>query len=465
MKVFKLNDEINKKNEVKVYFHSMLDMRSNMLNYDELHEMMEDNTVIHGANMWILMMAILIASIGLNVNSTAVIIGAMLISPLMSGILTMGYSLAIRDLPMLKHAASRFGIQVLISLITSSIYFVLSPLNDPTPEMIARTSPTLWDVLIALFGGIAGGIGNTRQKTSNVVPGVAIATALMPPLCTVYGLATLQFDFIFGAFYLFTINTLFIALSAFIVTKLLGVPCIVELDEKKEKRIKRIITAVMIITVIPSILFATLTVYNSVLEKNISNYLNEEFIFSDTQLVQSKTDKSKKIISVSLVGMQISDQEIADLESRLDRYDLGDYKLKVTQNKSIEGEEGDKVTIAIQENTIQELQQQVDEQKQTIEELNGELNESVDCNMLSSKASEIFPKLTDCKCGILLSAGTEKSLYFTADAQTPLTVEEEQTLKNWLSAESGITEISIKINSEKETDADKDKKDIPTKQP
>ncbi|MCM1123393.1 MAG: DUF389 domain-containing protein, partial [Eubacterium sp.] len=142
------------KQNIKGYLSSILDMRSDMLGYDELHDMMEENTVIHGANMWILMLAILIASIGLNVNSTAVIIGAMLISPLMSGILTMGYSLGIRDLSMLKQAAVRFATQVVISLAASTIYFMLSPLKAATSEMIARTSPTLWDVLIAIFGGI-----------------------------------------------------------------------------------------------------------------------------------------------------------------------------------------------------------------------------------------------------------------------------------------------------------------------
>ena len=135
----------------------------------------------------------MIASIGLNVNSTAVIIGAMLISPLMSGILTMGYSLAVRDLKLMRRALLSFGVQMVISLITSSIYFSISPLGEPTAEMIARTRPTIWDVLIALFGGIARIIGNTRQKKSNVIPGVAIATALMPPLCTAgYSIATMQ---------------------------------------------------------------------------------------------------------------------------------------------------------------------------------------------------------------------------------------------------------------------------------
>ena len=188
------------KSRIRQYFHNLFDIRDDMMDYGELREMMEENTIIRGSNMWILIMAIFIASIGLNVNSTAVIIGAMLISPLMSGILTMGYSLATSDLTMLRRVFTRFGTQVIISLITSTVYFAISPLTVPTSEMIARTSPTLWDVLIAFFGGIAGGIGNTRKKKSNVIPGVAIATALMPPLCTTgYGLATGQSRFILGA--------------------------------------------------------------------------------------------------------------------------------------------------------------------------------------------------------------------------------------------------------------------------
>lgn len=159
-----------RKSRVKKYFHNLFDIRADMMSFEELKEMMEENTIIHGSNMWILILAILIASIGLNVNSTAVIIGAMLISPLMSGILTMGYSLAVRDLSMLRKAFMRFGTQVIISLITSTVYFLITPLNVATNEMIARTSPTIWDVLIALFGGIAGMIGNTRRKKAMSFP-------------------------------------------------------------------------------------------------------------------------------------------------------------------------------------------------------------------------------------------------------------------------------------------------------
>ena len=267
-------EEKKKTGRAKAYFRELLDIRGDMMGYEEIDAMMLENTAIHGSNMWILMLAIFIASIGLNVNSTAVIIGAMLISPLMSGILTLGYSLAVKDLALMRRSLASFGTQVAISLIASTLYFLLTPLQEPTAEMIARTSPTIWDVLIALFGGLAGMIGNTRQKKGNVIPGVAIATALMPPLCTAgYGLATLQPRFLLGAFYLFAINTLFIALSAALVTVLLRVPAHREISPQRQKKINRIILAITIITVIPSILIGGMTVYNSVMDSNIERYL------------------------------------------------------------------------------------------------------------------------------------------------------------------------------------------------
>lgn len=439
------NETKSAKESIKAYFHSLLDMRSNMLSYDELHDMMEENTIIHGANMWILMLAILIASIGLNVNSTAVIIGAMLISPLMSGILTIGYSLAIRELDMLRKAAERFATQVVISLITSTIYFSLSPLSAATSEMIARTSPTIWDVLIALFGGIAGSIGNTRKKTSNVIPGVAIATALMPPLCTVgYGIATGQLNFILGAFYLFAINTLFIALSALIVTKLLGVPSHRELDARRQKRINVIITLLIVVAVVPSILGGAYTVYLSVLENNVNSYLESEFVFADTQLVQSSTDNKEKVIFVSLVGTQLSDEKIADLEGRLDDYDLDGYTLHVTQNKTIEGAESDKVTIAVQENTIHELEKQLEEEKKKNEELSANIADQVDCSELTKDAEAIFTKLTDIRCGLLYGEG-ETCVYLSGKSTEPLSDEEIGIIQNFLRVESGVERVEVRI--------------------
>lgn len=447
---------------IKKYFHDVFDIRDDMMSYEEIDEMMEENTVIHGANMWILMLAVLIASIGLNMNSTAVIIGAMLISPLMSGIMTMGYSLTVRDLTLLKKSLTRFGTQVAISLIASTLYFVISPLSDPTAEMIARTSPTLWDVMIALFGGIAGMIGNTRQKKGNVIPGVAIATALMPPLCTAgYGIASLQPRFIFGAFYLFVINTLFITLSSAFVAAVLKVPRHKYIRQAKQKRINRIVIAITIITVIPSVYIGAMTVRDSVIAHSVTSYLNNEFAFSDTQVVQSSTDTQNKVISVSLVGATIADETISALEQELSSYNLEGYTLHVTQNTVLaesEVEDKDKITIAIQENTILELQSQLEEKQTQLDEMEkhieayeAEQEEAVNCQELSQKAMTIFTGLESCSCGIMSDSEGEYIL-FVAETTEALTEEERQALTNWLKTETQLERIEV-LEQEKEEES------------
>jgi len=201
------------------------DLRSEMESYDTIHENIESGIVFRGTNLWVLMFAIVVASVGLNMNSTAVIIGAMLISPLMGPINGMGYSLATYDFQLFRRSLKNFSFAVGVSLLTSALYFLLSPLNEAHSELLARTSPTIYDVIIALFGGLAGIVAMSSRLKGNVIPGVAIATALMPPICTAgYGLATLQLNFFFGALYLFTINTVFIAFAALIVCQFLKFP-------------------------------------------------------------------------------------------------------------------------------------------------------------------------------------------------------------------------------------------------
>ena len=186
---------------------------------------LEKGVVFRGTNLWVLIFAIFVASLGLNVNSTAVIIGAMLISPLMGPIMGLGLGMGINDVALLKKALYNFLVAAGVALATSTLFFTLSPINEAHSEILARTSPNIYDVLIALFGGLAGMLATSSKNKGNVIPGVAIATALMPPLCTAgYGLATFQFQFFFGAFYLFIINTVFIALATFFVVKFLRFP-------------------------------------------------------------------------------------------------------------------------------------------------------------------------------------------------------------------------------------------------
>lgn len=447
-----IEKEIKERRSVfRSFISDMLNMHDGMMSYQEIDEMMQENTVIHGPNMWILMLAILIASIGLNMNSTAVIIGAMLISPLMSGIMTMGYSLAVRDLRLLRRAFIRFGVQVAISLFTSTLYFLITPLDIPTTEMIARTSPTIWDVLIALFGGIAGAIGNTREKKSNVIPGVAIATALMPPLCTAgYGLATMQAEFFFGALYLFLINTLFISLSTMIVMMLLRVPYHRDVNEKQQKKINRIVGVITVIVVVPSIYFGASTVFSSVMDRNISDFLSQEFVFSGTSVVQSSADKSAKTVSVSLVGTTISDDVISMLEQEMPKYGLDGYKLIVTQNKTIITNEdnSDKITIALQENRIDELEQiltRCEEEIIGLQVENDALKDSVNYTILSAKAAKIFPELYNVRCGVISDNSGAYTLLI-AETKALLSDSDKEHMKSWLSTETGSDKCELVIS-------------------
>lgn len=441
-----------KKHRARAYFASVFSIRDNMMSYEDIDAMMREQTVIHGANMWILMLAILIASIGLNVNSTAVIIGAMLISPLMSGILAMGYSVAVRDLELLKRALVRFATQVAISLITATIYFLLSPMTVPTEEMIARTTPTLWDVLIALFGGLAGMIGHTRTKHSNVIPGVAIATALMPPLCTAgYGIATGQMDFFLGAFYLFVINTLFIAISTGIITLVLRVPYHRSISQKQQRRVNGIIITIVVIAVLPSCYIGAKTVHDSFIETNVNNYMEKEFTFPDTQVVKTEVDNDRKVVSVSLIGTTLSDDVIDMLEKQLAVYNLDGYSLRVTQNVLQEGESSDKVTIVVQENTIADLKNQLEEQTDTIESMQEEIDvyqESEEryqkIRLLAVDAEKVYPHVKDCHVGIVFD-GQNEVIVLIATAEEPLEEYEENSIQSWLRTESGIERAEVYV--------------------
>ncbi|MBQ8978716.1 MAG: DUF389 domain-containing protein [Oscillospiraceae bacterium] len=455
---------------IKGYFKSVFDISDDMMSYEEIDTMMLENTVIHGPNMWILMMATFIASIGLNVNSTAVIIGAMLVSPLMSGIMTMGYSLAVRDLSLLRKAFTRFATQVMISLTTSSLYFFISPLSEASSEMIARISPTIWDVLIATFGGIAGMIGSTRRKKGNVIPGVAIATALMPPLCTAgYGIGTGQLKFFLGGFYLFLINTLFIALATMVITMILGVPYHKSLTVAKQRVINRVIFLIVIIVAAPSVYIGATTVYDSVQSANVKRFISDEFRFSDTQVVMSSYDSKAKEISVSLVGATLTDDVIEAVRSTLPDHGLGDYQLKVTQtltSKGITEEEfyalfgeaeqssNERITSYIREEAINDLNRIVEEKDEEIESLREKIDEyeaekaaRTDHKALAQKAQSVFAYLTDIRCGTMTDAQGEITV-LVANSEHELSAEQQQTLENWLRAETGASRAEVFVASE-----------------
>lgn len=253
---------------VKEILKDAFSLESDTANHEEIRTRLVEGGQVTGTNMCVLMLAIFIASIGLNMNSTAVIIGAMLISPLMGSIQAAAYGTATADLRLFGKSVIGLMFQVMVCLITSTLYFLISPISTTTSELLARTQPTIWDVLIALFGGIAGIIGITRKEKSNVIPGVAIATALMPPLCTCgYGIATGQWRFLLGAGYLFLVNSYFIFFSSAAILLMLKVPRKKEITLEQWKRLKKVIIRNTIIMILPSIVIAYIMVQNTNADK------------------------------------------------------------------------------------------------------------------------------------------------------------------------------------------------------
>ena len=313
--------------------------------YESVITTIDNGVVFRGTNLWILIFAIFVASLGLNVNSTAVIIGAMLISPLMGPIMGIGLGMGFNDIALLRKAMYNFTVATGVALITSTIFFLVSPLRDAHSELLARTSPNIYDVLIALFGGLAGILATSSKQKGNVIPGVAIATALMPPLCTAgYGLATLQFNFFLGAFYLFIINTVFIALATFVMVRFLHFPEKDLHNAKLTKRAHRIVWGIVLLTLLPSIYFGYDMVQQDKFNKNAARFIQYEAHFPNDYLLSKKTDAKTKSILLVFGGKEISAEEKSNLTDKLKRYGLGDATLEIKQGFAYlsENNDGDK---------------------------------------------------------------------------------------------------------------------------
>ena len=323
-----------------------------------------NGVVLKGTNLWVLIFAIFIASLGLNVNSTAVIIGAMLVSPLMGPIMGLGLGMAINDLALLKKALLNYVLAAGVALAASALYFLISPINEAHSEILARVTPNVYDVLIALFGGLAGILAVSSKVKGNVIPGVAIATALMPPLCTAgYGLATLQFNFFFGAFYLFLINTVFIASATFIVIRVLKFPFKHLPDPKADLRSRRIVWATVIVTLLPSIYFAYDLNEQNKFRQRVDRFIEKEAVFPNNFLLKKVIDAKKRTIQLTYGGQIIAEGAIIALKQKMPQYDLSTTPLEIRQGfaylqEKRDNSENEKLSIAIleRETKVQLLQ-------------------------------------------------------------------------------------------------------------
>lgn len=316
---------------IKSYFNVLPDKGSEK----EVVKQITDGINFQGANLWVLIFAIFIASLGLNVNSTAVIIGAMLISPLMGPIIGMGLAIGIADLSLFRQSMKNYLVSTFISVITAMTYFTISPITEAQSELLARTSPTLYDVLIALFGGAAGILAISTKGKNNVLPGVAIATALMPPLCTAgYGLAVHSNSYFFGAFYLYFINTVFIAFTTCLGVRFLKFHRKEFVNREQMKRVNYYIFSIIIITIIPASYMTWNIIKQSVFENNIENFVTKELNYSGTNILSHQYDLKTKTLHVVAVGNPISTDSIAKAQKSMTNYQLDGYVLKVIQGSN-----------------------------------------------------------------------------------------------------------------------------------
>lgn len=354
--------------EIRNFLRELLDIHEDT-DRDSTMEIVKRDISFKGHNAWILVFSIFVASIGLNVSSTAVVIGAMLISPLMGPIVGIGFSVAINDVDTLKRSLVNLGVMVGLSVLTAYLYFLVSPIKEATPELVARTYPTILDVLVAIFGGTALIIAKTKKGAiASVIMGVAIATALMPPLCTVgYGLAIGNWEFAGGALYLFSINSVFIALSTFVVSKLLRFPLVKYVNSRRRKNTARLASLIAILVMIPSIILFVNLLSEQVFISKTKEFVQQVVKYPGTEVVKFSQDYKTKMIDIYLIGKPVPSSEIEQWTGQLQSVpELENTVLKVHQGSDQSSEMAEKLSNEVKAGILEDLylkNQQVVEDK------------------------------------------------------------------------------------------------------
>lgn len=417
--------------ELSDYFN----LESDRDEFDKIHAAIEKDILFRGTNLWILVFAIFLASVGLNMNSTAVIIGAMLISPLMGPINGIGYSIATYDFHLLRKALVNLGFAVGTSLLTSTIYFTLSPISAAQSELLARTSPTIYDVLIALFGGLAGIVAISSRHKGNVLPGVAIATALMPPLCTAgYGIASREPAFFFGAFYLFTINAVFIALSSVVISQILKFPIRSDIAPERKSRINHIISAVITLTVIPSIYFGYLLVQKEKFNERASRYISQITLYQGNFLIRSDVDPSKERILLVYGGNSLSQEQQEEISRLKDIHGLESATIEIQQGFNSD----DRIAKSLETETlkleISRLNQQLRDQEARAQAVREEQQRG---KILLKELTPLFPAVSSCAIAsgyrfATSSADGKPVMRCIVGVSNPMSASEKSRISEWL---------------------------------
>jgi uncharacterized hydrophobic protein (TIGR00271 family) len=447
-------------NSLKHFFSNLRSQISNIVNLndhidtDKASQYIRSNIDIEGPNAYILAFAIVVASVGLNTNSIPVIIGAMLISPLMGPIFGIGYGLGTNDTSFLKKAFKNLLIMVIISILASSIYFLVSPLELENPtELLARTNPTIYDVLIALFGGFAGIVEISRRDKGTVISGVAIATALMPPLCTAgFGLASGSLKYFAGAMYLFFINSIFIAIATFLTVKYLKFPMASFTDPAKKKKVSRWIAVLTIVIIIPSVYSAIVMI-----RENNFNHTAKEFIAENKELARSyiydydiySHSKPPKL-ELFIAGEALDQEEMNILYRSAHKFGLTDDQLIISQRGATDQSEmTDRVAIqSIYERSDQEIQKREQIISSMEKELQTYKSKELPYEQITNELVAQYPSLSDVTLtrGYSITTdtlGRTEEIIIILQAEKRISQENMEKLRKWLTVRLDFENIKL----------------------
>jgi len=422
----------------------------------EIDRSLRAGVELRGATPWILMFAIVIASVGLNTNSNAVIIGAMLVSPLMGPIVGLGYGIGIFDFALVRRSVANLAIAAGISLLTSTLYFMLTPLDEAQSELLARTTPSLWDVLIALAGGLAGIIGQTRREKSNVIPGVAIATALMPPLCTAgYGLANGNWSVFGGAFYLFSINCVFIAFAAVVVIEFLRLPHRKFIDPRRGRRVKGTLLFIVLATGLPSIYLAARLVDNEVFKSRARDFVRKEFKAVKVHVLETRLVPASREIEVTLIGQRLPPAAINAIEGRMAAAGLEKARLSVHQAQPEDRSDDHKIDIGslkadILADIVRNSQQALQDRDATIAELRqrltGQQGWVEQAAAVTREFEAQYPQCGNVLMGRALPPGENQTVpvpFLSADCRRMPGSDDIRRIIKWLKIRTGQADVRL----------------------
>lgn len=441
-------------NKVSTFFINYFSL-NDLVPQEEAEKTIRDGVTFRGTNILILIIAILIASLGLNTNSPAVIIGAMLISPLMGPIIGLGLGIGIHDFDLIKRSIRNLIMAAGFSMIASTIYFLISPVNEGHSELLARTSPTIYDVLIGFFGGAAGVIGLCSKNKGNVIPGVAIATALMPPLCTAgYGLATLQPHYFLGASYLFLINSIYIAFSTYIGVKLFKYKTVATADTQRAKRVMRTVYTIAILTMIPSIWLTYEMIRDNKFTMRVSSFVSEECQFPATQVLNTSTftKDGQRYIKLTLIGKVLpTDSLRMALSSKLPFYGLTGTHIEILQGDAMATPEINSNASSASE-IFQLAQATITQQQSLIDSLRNVNREASQARavgvQISPELKVIFPEVEDIAMTEPIFANVKTDALDTVHVALvkfvkPMSLAQRKKFREYLEARLGIDSLRI----------------------